>query len=333
MNKEYTVKATRKNNHGINMIVLYTKPIPCGGQCLYCFSETGMNSSMIHSQTQMFAQEVNWSPAAQLKNGIDILNLKNTTGEKFSLAIKGDSFTNYTFEYLESFFKEIYEFFNGKVSSCFDEAREEHKKAKNKCVFISVQTRPDLVNESWCNELIKLGVSSVELGVQNLVDSVLSFNKRGHSCEQVDYATRLLRKYGFEIGYHMMPGLPSSTSEIDFSNFAELLWRDRFYPDYIKLYPCVLLKDPALQPRLYETLNAGQWIPLKDDEYLKWLYSVLPYIPRNIYISRFQRIIPEDQIAYGPKKELTEKYLMALINVWCKEQFNIQNTYIWHLNS
>lgn len=324
MNIEYTVKATRKNNHGINMIVLYTKPIPCGGQCLYCFSESGMNSSMIHSETQTFAQKVNWSPAAQLKNGVEILNIKNITGEKFSLAIKGDSFTNYTYEYLENFFKEIYEFFNGKVSSSFDEARVEHKKARSKCVFISVSTRPDLVNETWCNELIKLGVSSVELGVQNLVDSVLSFNKRGHSCEQVIYATALLRKYGFEIGYHMMPGLPSSTSEIDFTNCAELLWRDQFYPDFIKLYPCVLLKDSALQPRLYETLNAGQWNPLNDDEYLEWLYSVLPYIPQNIYISRLQRIIPEDQIAYGPKKRI-DRSLFNGINK-CIVQRAIQHT-------
>lgn len=307
MNKGYVVNAARKNNHGMNMLVLHTKPIPCGGQCLYCFSESGLNSSMIHSQTLTYAQKVNWSPTAQLKNGIDILQIKSVAEKKFSLAIKGDSFTNYSFEYLESYFKEIYEFFNGKTSSSFEEAREEQKTAKSKCVFISVSTRPDLIDESWCKELIRLGVSSVELGVQNLVDSVLLFNKRGHSSEQVIHATGLLKKYGFEVGYHMMPGLPSSTPEIDFMNCTELLWKEQLYPDYIKLYPCILLNNYSLQPKLYEAFKAGQWLPLNDDDYLNWLYLVLPYIPRNIFISRFQRIIPEDQIAYGPKKRIDRK--------------------------
>lgn len=329
MNKEYTVKATQKNNHGINMIVLHTKPVPCGGQCLYCFSEDGINSSMVHSQTLTFAKKVNWSPIAQLKNGIDILKIKNITGKKFSLAIKGDSFTNYTFEYLESYFQKIYEFFNEKTSSSFDDARESHKTAKCKCVFISVSTRPDLIDENWCKELLKLGVSSVELGVQNLVDSVLSFNKRGHNCKQVIFATSLLKKYGFEVGYHMMPGLPSSTSEIDFINCTELLWKDQLYPDYIKLYPCILLKDYFLQPKLYEVFKTKQWQPLKDDDYVEWLYSVLPYIPRNVYISRFQRIIPEDQIAYGPKKRIDRRKFNGINK--CIVQRAIQHTN--HLNT
>ena len=257
---------------------------------------------MLFSETLVHARNADWSPTEQLRHGMEILNLSCPTGNKFSIPIKGDSFTNHPIEYLEAFFTEIYDFFSMETSRSLDEARKKYDAAQNQCMFISVSTRPNMITEQWCIDLIRLGVSSVELGVQNLCDTVLAFNDRGHGSDAVIKATRLLKEHGFEVGYHMMPGLPSATPEIDAANYIRWLWEDIFYPDYIKFYPCVLLKDTDMQPELLELLDSGQWEPLTDESYPKLLDEVLPHIPQSVFISRFQRIIPEEYIAYGPAK-------------------------------
>lgn len=303
------IKAAVKTTHGMNLIVLHTKPFPCGGNCRYCFSSEGLNSGMLHSETLVHARDNDWSSTEQMRYGMALLDLPRPTGNKFSLAIKGNSFTNYPMDYLELFFKGIYDFLNGEVAPSFEEARRKHATAPNRCGSISVSTRPDMISEAWCRRLIRLGVSSVDLGVQNLCDAVLAFNNRGHGSAAVLQATGLLKEYGFEVGYHMMPGLPAATWETDAPNYTHWLWNHRLFPDYIKLYPCILLKDSAAQPELAKLFHSGQWQPLTDAAYAAMLDEILPFIPRSTFISRFQRIIPEEYIAGGPARRIDRSRL------------------------
>ena len=315
------IKAAIKKTHGMNQIVLHTKPHDCGGKCRYCFSGKGLSNGMLHSETIIQARDAGWSPTEQMRYGEGILSLPQPVGNKFSITVKGDSFTNYPVNYLERYLQEMYDYLNGEPSETFEDARRKHATAPNRCGYLSVTTRPDMVTTAWCEELIRFGVSSVELGVQNLYDTVLEFNNRGHGREAVVRATELLKKYGFEVGYHMMPGLPYTTREIDVANFTSLLWEDDLFPDYIKFYPCVLLKNNGAQPELASLYDSGKWAPLTDETYADLLRGVLPSIPRSVYISRYQRIIPEEYIAHGPAKYIGRSQFNGIDLSICQRSF------------
>ena len=62
-------------------------------------------------------------------------------------------------------------------------------------------------------QMRELGATRVEIGVQAIDDKILKLNKRGHGVKEIIDATKLLRSFGFKITYHLMPGLPGSTSK------------------------------------------------------------------------------------------------------------------------
>jgi elongator complex protein 3 len=129
----------------------------------------------------------------------------------------------------------------------------------------------------------------------------LEFNRRGHDSKSVKEATRLLRRFGFEICYQVMVGLPGSNSRLDVKLLCELLWEDDYSPDALKIYPCLLLKeDIANQSRIRQLYRKGIWKPLNSGEYINLLNKCLPKIPRYVHINRIQRIIEKEKIEAGP---------------------------------
>ena len=59
---------------------------------------------------------------------------------------------------------------------------------------IRISTRPDAINDEILNILKSYKVTSIELGAQSMVDSVLDANNRGHSCDDVVQASRLIKE-------------------------------------------------------------------------------------------------------------------------------------------
>ena len=64
---------------------------------------------------------------------------------------------------------------NGEVSETLEKAQEKNETAKHRCVALTVETRPDYCNEKEINEMLKLGTTRVELGIQSTNDEVLEF--------------------------------------------------------------------------------------------------------------------------------------------------------------
>lgn len=315
------MKATRKRFHGINLITMITKPENCGGNCVYCFSNDNGNGSLINSEIMEYAAENNWSSSKQVEFGMRILGLKTGDGNKYNLAIKGDSFTNYSFDYLETYLKDAYDSVSGIVTKSFEDALFVQRSAKDRITAISVDTRPDLINDKWCLELVRLGVTTVELGVQSLDNNVLEYINRGHDTEAVKRATALLRKYGFEIGYHLMPGLPGSSLEKDIFHYTNTLWLDDYQPDFIKLYPCIMLNETYRQPKLLALLENSSWSPLSNEKYKYFLHTILPKMPRYISINRYNRMIPESYIYAGPCKRINTNELYGISQDFLQRAF------------
>ena len=65
-------------------------------------------------------------------------------------------------------------------------------------------------------------------------------------------ATKRLKKAGFKIGYHLMPGIPGSNLKKDMKMFKEIFSSENYRPDQLKIYPCQVLKGSALEKLYYK---------------------------------------------------------------------------------
>jgi elongator complex protein 3 len=296
-----------KKNTGKVTLVFYNRPRPCGGACKFCILTPGFTKSTTRNEDTLLARNCGWDATCQIKARFNQYDLPRGRGFKYGLAVKGDSFTNHDPDYLRGYFKALYDYLNGQPSGDFDEARSLQRDAPDRCVWVQIETRPDQITEEWCERLSQLGVNCVEIGVQCLDDDVLAMNRRGHGTDAVRAATRLLRDQGFEVGYHMMVGLPGSSDDLDYEVLAERLWEPQYSPDTLKIYPCLLLKDHSLQPQLVKFIDTPMWNPLTDERYLELLSAVFPRMPSTVTINRIQRIVAAEDVDLGPKNLIDRK--------------------------
>jgi len=119
---------------------------------------------------------------------------------------------------------------------------------------IRISTRPDGISEEICGILKKYGVTAVELGAQSLDDRVLELNERGHTAQQVENASRMLKNYGFELGLQMMTGLYGSDDADSIITAKKII---SFSPDTVRIYPTVVIKGT----RLYDLMKSGEFAP------------------------------------------------------------------------
>ncbi len=108
---------------------------------------------------------------------------------------------------------------------------------------IRVSTRPDCIDNDVLKVLKDYGVTAIELGAQSMIDSVLSANRRGHTSDDVRNASKLIKKYGFELGLQMMTGLYKSDFEKDLYTANEII---KLKPNTVRIYPTVVLKNTRL---------------------------------------------------------------------------------------
>jgi elongator complex protein 3 len=290
-----------RKSHGKITLVLYNKHHWCGGKCLYCFVAEGFTRSTTRNEDTLLARDCDWDPVCQLGERFKRYGLVRGRGYKYDLAVKGDTFTTHPKEYLADFVRACHDFFNGGESSSLEESGRRQASAPDRCVTFKVETRPDCIDDEWCQFLMDLGVTTVEIGVQSLDDDVLEINRRGHGVEASALATRLLKQYGFEVVYQIMVGLPGSTPEKDRDLLAHQLWDEPFCPDAVKLYPCVLLRESvARHLGLADMVNTAHWTPMTTEEYIRLLQETYPRMPRYVHVNRIQRIFAPSKVAAGP---------------------------------
>jgi histone acetyltransferase (RNA polymerase elongator complex component) len=109
---------------------------------------------------------------------------------------------------------------------------------------IRISTRPDAVSSDILAMLKQRNVTTVELGVQSLDDTVLRLSGRGHTSDDSVRAAELLKREGFSVGMQLMPGLPGDTAE----RFRETVRRTiSLRPDLVRLYPALVIRDTPLE--------------------------------------------------------------------------------------
>ena len=108
-------------------------------------------------------------------------------------------------------------FFGGSFTGIEIEKQKEYLEIANEYITckkvqgIRISTRPDYINKDILKMLKKYNVKTIELGVQSTNDYILKRCDRGHTFMDVKNASKLIRRYRFNLGHQMMVGLPEST--------------------------------------------------------------------------------------------------------------------------
>ena len=119
---------------------------------------------------------------------------------------------------------------------------------------IRLSTRPDYINEKNLQMLHTYGVTTIELGVQSLVNEVLTKSRRGYTYDDVVKAVEEVRKFPFDLSFQLMLGLPGDNPEAAFLTAQRTI---KLKPDLIRIYPTVVIKNTVLEKWYKE----GSYVP------------------------------------------------------------------------
>jgi elongator complex protein 3 len=302
---------------GVTVIAVMTKPYPCpqSEPCAYCpggpsfgvpQSYTGFEPAAMRGLQNQF------DPYLQVKSRIEQLQAIGHRVDKIELIIMGGTFPATPPDYQTWFIKRCLDAIADKDSASLEEAKENAETSNIRNAGITVETRPDWAKEMHVDNMLSMGVTRVELGVQNPSDEIYRIVGRKHTVQDVIEATRIMKDAGLKIVYHLMPGLPNSSLKKDFEAFREIFENPDFKPDMIKIYPCLVLRGT----RAYEWYREGKYKPYTNDEAAQLIAEIKKIIPPWTRIMRVQRDIPAPLIVAGVNKS----NLRQLVHQRLKEQ-------------
>jgi len=296
-----SIKPTRSIS-GVQVIAVMLPPFPCPGKCSYCPSameeKTAPKSYTGHEPSALRAQRLNYDTYKIVSNRIGQLDITGNRAEKIELIFQGSSFTAMGKKRQGLIVKKALDAINEKKSKSLKEAKTFAEKAKRRCVGITFETRPDLCDKEEIKQMLSLGGTRVELGVQNPDDEIYEKVCRGHTVADVTYSTRLLKDSSFKVLYHLMPGLPGSNYKKDLKNFKLIFSDPRFKPDMVKFYPCLVIKGSEL----YNDWKSGNFEPMGEVEAAKLLAEIKSEVPKWVRVMRVNRDIPSTVISAGVMK-------------------------------
>ena len=295
---------------GIVNVSVLTKPYYCPGKCLFCPLEKGMPKSYLSEEPAAErAKRLNFDPFLQVKARVATLKNEGHSTDKIDLRIIGGTWSFYPKNYQKWFIKRCFDGVNQKSSRDLNQAQKINEKTKNRIIGISIETRPDFINEREIIFMRELGITRVELGVQSLYEKILKINLRGHTLQETIEATRLLKDAGFKICYQMMPNLLGSDLKKDEEMFEELFENPNFKPDYLKIYPCAIVKSAPL----YKFYLKGKYKPYSKEELINLIKRIKLKVPYYVRIQRINRDIPSKYIVEGGAKISNLRQMVQVI--------------------
>lgn len=294
------VKKPTKDSAGVAAVAVMTSPYPCPhGKCTYCPGGVSSRSSQSYTGKEPAARRASsngFDPYDQTLARVKQMEDTGHDASNIDLIIMGGTFTSRRRQYQEWFVKRCFDALNGFDSPSLEAAESANAESEHRVVGLTVETRPDyFTKKCQIDEMMSLGATRVELGVQILDDGVLDGVKRGHGVKEVELATAACRDAGLSICYHLMPGLPGSSPEHDMECFRRVFDDPAFRPDNLKMYPVLVIGNTELC-NLWES---GGFVPPDEDTAAALLSDMKEYIPPYVRIQRIQRDIPVPEIVCG----------------------------------
>jgi len=295
---------------GVSPIGILTKPYPCPGRCVYCPTEDRMPKSYMSNQPAAArAVRNNFHPYRQVYNRLTALAESGHPTSKLEIIVMGGTWSFLPHRYQSWYLKRCYDAANEfglseeakkayrKIGTTLKKSQVYNETASHRIIGLTLETRPDFINERELVRMRRYGCTRVEIGVQTLNDDIQRLTKRGHSRKHVVKAMKLMKDFGFKVCWHLMPGLPGSTPENDLEWMKEVFSNPDMCPDFIKIYPCVVLETAELK----EWWERGEYVPYHDDDLVKLLTQFQTFVPEWTRIMRLMRDIPVSNILDGAK--------------------------------
>jgi len=304
--REIAISLLRKKSmrtiSGVTIVAVMTSPEVCPhGLCIPCPGGPDYDTPQSYTGYEpaaMRAQLNDFDPFSQTKNRLNQLKAIGHSTDKIDFILMGGTFTSRTPFYQEWFVKRCFDALNNKDSEFLEQAKIQNETAPSRCIGLTIETRPDWFRLQHADQVLHLGATRVELGIQTVFDDILNIMERGHTVTDSINATRIAKECGFKVCYHMMPGLPGSDKNRDIESFQTIFENPNFKPDMIKIYPTLTIKGT----KLYDLWIKGEYEPLSTKKASSLIAKIKDFIPEWIRIQRIQRDVPTPYIDAGVDK-------------------------------
>ncbi len=330
---------------GVAVVAVMTRPHKCPhGRCKYCPGGPEINVPQSYTGEEPATRRaIQYSFHPYLQTTFRLYQLKSIGHpiDKIELIVMGGTLTAQCIDYQEWFVKEclramnefsknydiIKRYGDDKFLKKFESEQKrfyymegiqkENENSMVRCVGITFEPRPDWAKREQINLMLKFGVTRVETGVQNPFDFIYKRVDRGHTVDDVVEATQQMKDSGLKVSYHMMPGILGNRPELDFHAFEMIFNDERFRPDMVKIYPCVVIRGTEY----YKKWKTNEFQPIKTNDAVNLIVRVKKIMPPWIRTMRIMRDIPSNLIEAGVKAsnlgELVYKRMNEL-NVRCR---------------
>ncbi len=186
-------------------------------------------------------------------------------------------------------------------------------------------TRPDYIDGEILEILKKYGMSTIELGIQSMNDTVLSASKRGHTAQKTREACRAVVDAGFSLVGQMMIGLPSGDGESEIE-CARFICESGAVA--ARVYPTVVFSGTEL----VDMTKQGCYIPLDTETAVERTKAVLDIFDREglsvirVGLCASENLTDSDQVYAGANDvAIGERAMSALFLDRITEQIDGMN--------
>ena len=151
-------------------------------------------------------------------------------------------------------------------------------------VGLNIATRADCIDEGIAEYLADIAertVLTVELGLQTAHDGTAELINRGHSFADFVRGFELLRKASHKINVcvHLIFGLPGESDEMMMETVDKVA---ALHPEQVKIHLLHVIRGTRLA-RMYE---AGEYIPLEKEHYVRLVADAVERLPADVVIGR-----------------------------------------------
>lgn len=312
---EYTIK----DENGQDQVIVQS--FSCAYNCSYCPNEPGQPRSYLKMEPGVLrANRNNFICTDQMWDRMNGLYLTGHLERcnKLEVIVSGGTWTSYPHQYREEFCRDVFYAANTfwdnekRPKKTLDEEKEINCNAECRVVGLTIETRPDTINNEELRRLRYYGVTRVQLGIQHVDDYILNINNRKCATAVTIKAIELLKRNCFKIDAHWMPNLPGSSLEKDKHLFIDILlglnghvkrtensqqmteeWEltyPEFSVDQWKVYPTAITPYTDIE----KWFKAGSYVQYDENDMIDLLIRTKMLMFPWIRLNRIIRDIPKD---------------------------------------
>lgn len=201
-----------------------------------------------------------------------------------------------------------------KANCILEKEQTKNETASIRCIALCIETKPDWGLLQQGNELLRLGCTRIELGIQSVYEEVIKHVHRGHTIQDTIDSIRILKDLGFKISAHYMPGLPLTNKKQDIEGMKTLFLDSDYCPDMLKIYPTMVSKGTSLHADYLQ----GKFKPIDAKEAAERIVEFKKFVPEYCRIQRIQRDVPTKQWEAGVELTNFRQYMVQNYKVKCR---------------